>query len=168
MNERCGSDVVRIVEPLIRGYKVPDLSKPAVADPVDHHKVLGSSKRTIPRSVLNDFFCESAADARKFLKRGRVCRIDVDELRAMRNFRRNGARGCEPSGSAGRENAERYQQERYREQVWEVRPKHFHNYRAMSVCKMLKVSMLQRFELTNFVEMRHFSTDFVEKPSLGQ
>lgn len=35
----------------------------------------------------------------------------------------------------------------------------------MPVCKMLKVSVLQRFELIIFVEIRHFSTEIVEKPT---
>jgi hypothetical protein len=54
---------------------------------------------------------------------------------------------------------------RQRINLWERGSKHFRDLRAMTVCKMLEVSMLQRFELTIFVEIPHFSTVFVEKPS---
>ncbi len=50
------------------------------------------------------------------------------------------------------------------EDLWEPSFGIFHNFCALPVCKMLKVSVLQRLELINTVETGHFSTERVENP----
>ena len=149
---------------LVDGYKVLYLLKTSITDTLDHEKVLGFTKWTVTRAILNDLRRKSRSDTRKIFKLDRIGRVDVDRCRACapRSIRRDNL-----SGSAAREDEQAYKKNEKRNQmnVWEIPSKHFHNFRAIAVCKMLKVSMLQTFELTIFVKIRHFSTEIVENPT---
>lgn len=123
--------------------------------------MLGLPERPVRRAISNDLFGDLRTDVWNFFKLSGRCGVDVYRI-FSRCFFRGANRAAFDRRQLTGHKAARRDHHHNTQTIAVIRVADVHPIRAKCMCKMLELSMLQRFEQINIVKISRFSTANVE------